>query len=89
VLFCEDVLTTGGSVELAEDAVLENGGIVLPYILVLVNRSGLTEVNGKKIIALINRDFPKWTPEECPLCKEGSEAIPPKGDNWELLKLTY
>jgi len=89
VLLCEDVLTTGGSVEHAEKAVFDASGIVLPYILVLVNRSGLTEVNGKKIIALINRDLPIWMPEVCPLCKEGSEAIPPKGENWALLKASY
>lgn len=84
VLLCEDVLTTGGSVDLASDAVTKAGGIVLPFILTLVNRSGLTEVNGKKIIALIDRSMPMWQPEECPLCKDGSEAIPPK-DNWARL----
>lgn len=88
-LLCEDVLTTGRSVLLAEKAILDIGGSTLPYILVLVNRSGLKEVEGKKIIALINRYLPIWTPEECPLCKEGSKAIPPKGENWELLKSKY
>lgn len=88
VLLCEDVLTTGGSVELTAKAVADAGGIVLPFICVLVNRSGLTEVDGKKIVALIDKPMPMWTPEECPLCKEGSEAVRPK-DNWARLNATY
>lgn len=91
VLLCEDVLTTGGSVELAEQAVLEVGGRVLPFILVLVNRSGFKEVNGKKIIALIDRHMSTWnTKEECPLCQQGSEAIPAKDPvNWARLNAEY
>lgn len=88
VLLCEDVLTTGGSVDLAVDAVTSARGEVLPFILVLVNRSGLTEIGGRKIIALIDRPMPMWTPDECPLCKEGSEALRPK-DNWTALNATY
>lgn len=88
VLPCEDVLTTGGSVNLATTAVVAAGGRVLPYILVLVNRSGLAEVGGKKIIALIDREMPMWTPDECPMCKAGSEALRPK-DNWARLNAEY
>jgi hypothetical protein len=50
-----------------------------------VNRSGLKEVNGLKIIALIDRHLPIWEAAECPLCKGESEAIPAKGDNWQRL----
>jgi orotate phosphoribosyltransferase len=88
VLLVEDVLTTGGSVELASTAVTSTGGIVLPFILLLVNRSGLAEANGKKTLALIDREMPMWSPEDCPLCKEGSEAVRPK-DNWVLLNASY
>ena len=86
VLLCEDVLTTGGSVDLTADAIANAGGIILPFLLVLVNRSGLTEVNNKKIIALIDRPMPMWdsSNDGCPLCKEGSEAVRPK-ENWALL----
>ena len=90
VLLCEDVLTTGGSVDLASTAVTNAGGTTLPFILVLVNRSGLKEVSGKKIIALIDRPMPTWAPDECPLCKEGSEAIRPKGPpEWARLNDSY
>lgn len=88
ILLCEDVLTTGGSADLAATAVIGAGGIVLPFILVLVNRSGLTEASGSKIVALIDRPMPTWTPDECPLCKDGSEAVRPK-DNWDRLNASY
>ena len=90
VLPAEDVLTTGGSVELTAKAIVDAGGQVFPFVAVLVNRSGLTEVGGKKIVALIDRPMPMWTPDECPLCKAGSEAIRAKGsENWARLKATY
>ena len=90
VLLCEDVLTTGGSVELTATAVTNAGGIVLPFVAVLVNRSGLKEIGGRKIVALIDRDMPTWFPEECPLCKQGSKGLFPKDPaNWALLNATY
>lgn len=90
VLLVEDVLTTGESVELTEIAVAAANGYVFSLVAVLVNRSGRTQIGGKKIVALIDRPMPMWTPDECPLCKEGSEAIRPKGkDNWARLNATY
>lgn len=89
ILLCEDVISTGGSVELAAQASEGEGGIILPFVLALVNRSGEEEVWGKKIIALISRHMPKWTREECPLCQIGSEAIRPKGENWPRLNQIY
>lgn len=88
VLLCDDVLTTCGSAELTAAAITKAGGIVLPFILAFVNRSGFVAVGGKKIIALINREMPIWSPDECSLCKSGSKAVRPK-DNWHLLNATY
>lgn len=91
VLVVEDVLTTGGSIEGTIKGVSQAGGHVAPVVAVLVNRSGLTTVlGGRKIVSLIDRLMPMWTPEECPLCKQGSEAIRPKGaGNWARLNATY
>jgi orotate phosphoribosyltransferase len=91
VLLCEDTLTTGGSVDLTVTAIIAAGGIVLPFVLVLVNRSGLVEIGGRKIISLIDHSMPVWAPKECPLCKEGSEAIgPPKEPSiWMRLNAKY
>lgn len=91
VLTVEDVITTGGSVERTATAVTEAKGELFPFILTLVNRSGLTEVNGHKIVALIDQPMPMWHPiEGCPLCKQGSQAIRPKGtENWTALNANY
>lgn len=85
VLLCEDVLTSGKSVELAVRAVTKAGGMALPFVLVLVNRSGLKSVNGRQIIALIDYPMPKWVASECPLCKQGSKAVENPKENWALL----
>ena len=91
ILLAEDVLTTGASVDLTAKAVEDAGGVVLPYIVMLVNRSGLKEVSGRKIVALIDRPMSTWIPSECPLCRVGSEAIHPKTppENWKLLNDVY
>lgn len=84
VLVVEDVLATGANVGLTTEAVIGAGGIVLPVIGALVNRSGLDEVDGKKIVALIESPAPTWTQESCPLCKNGSRAVCPRA-NWAIL----
>ena len=88
VLLCEDVITTGGSVDLTAKACLEVGARVQPYVLVLVNRSGLEQEGDRSILALIDRPMPMWLPEDCPLCKQGSKALRPK-DNWAALNADY
>lgn len=89
VLLCDDVLTTGGSLQLTEEAIHKRRGHTLYHVCVIVNRSGLTHVNGKEITALVHHHMPVWTPGKCPLCKLGSQAIRPKGGNWMLLNASY
>jgi orotate phosphoribosyltransferase len=90
VLACEDTISTGGSVSKTVTAIEAADGNVLPWITAICNRSGLTEVEGRPIVALITTPMNNWEPEECPLCKEGSEAIRPKKDhNWSLLSADY
>ena len=90
VLVVEDVTTTGESAHLTAIAVEKAGGIALPFVLTLVNRSGLKEIHGREIIALINHPMKTWTKEACPLCKMGSEALAPKNaKNWTLLNAQY
>lgn len=85
VLLCEDVLTTLGSVKLAEAAVRRRRAQTAPYVAALVNRSGKSTANGKRIVALITPDAQDWAPEECELCKAGSKAIDKPKDNWDQL----
>jgi orotate phosphoribosyltransferase len=88
VLLCDDVFTTGDSIKRVEEAVVRAEGIILPYILVLVNRSGKNVFGDKKIISLVSHFMPLWRPEECELCKKGSRALPAKA-NWALLNQEY
>lgn len=89
VLLVEDVLTTGGSVERSAELVEQAGGVVLPYVAALLNRSGQSKIAGREIVALINLHMPTWSAEECPLCREGSRAIGKSAENWTLLNAEY
>lgn len=88
VLVVEDVLTTGGTTLKTIKALEDKGVFVLPSILVLVNRSGMVRLGDRKIFSLIDHHMPIWEPDECPLCKAGSEAVRPK-DNWDRLTADY
>lgn len=91
ILLVEDVITSGSSVALAALAVERIGGVVLPFLVSIVNRSGLEKVNGHKIIALITDPMPKWAAHDCPLCEQGSEALsnPKTLENWARLNAVY
>ena len=90
VLMTEDVITSGRSVLVMMEAVERGGGIIVPYLPVLVNRSGETHVGTMKVVALIEHHMPKWQPGECPLCDVGSTALRPKaGENWKKLNAEY
>lgn len=91
VLLCDDALSTGGSLRLSAMTVSRSGRIILPAMLVPVNRSGKDYIDGRRIISLINEHMPAWTRKECPLCKMGSEVLfPPKDpENWERLNAEY
>lgn len=56
VLLIEDMVSTCTSAEGTAKAVVRSKGKVLPFIGALVNCSGLTEIDGRKIVALI--DYP-------------------------------
>lgn len=72
----EDVVTTGGSTKETMDVVLKAGGIVLAAGS-LIDRSGGRTDLGVPRAALAVLDVPVFPPEECPLCKTGSQAIKP------------
>ena len=89
VLICEDIITTGGSAMEAAAVVEELGGEVVGFAA-LANR-GFCHREGsdieskpncklpkeKPFFALADFTFEMYAPEECPMCKEGSEAIKP------------
>jgi orotate phosphoribosyltransferase len=89
VLICEDIITTGGSALEAAKVVEEMGGEIVAFAA-LANR-GFCHRENSNIDSKLNCKLPKdipffaledftfeiYTPEECPMCKKGSEAIKP------------
>ncbi|MFT7859773.1 MAG: orotate phosphoribosyltransferase [Sulfurimonas sp.] len=89
VLMCEDIITTGGSAMEAAAVVKKLGGEIVG-VAALANRGFChrensdieTKANCKlpqdiPFFALEDFTFEMYKPEECPLCKDGSEAIKP------------
>ncbi|MBF0217804.1 MAG: orotate phosphoribosyltransferase [Candidatus Omnitrophica bacterium] len=77
VIIAEDVLTTGGSAKEVMD-LLKQDGIKPVGIASLVDRSGGTlDFGGVKYESLLKISVPSFTPEECPLCKEGLPLVKP------------
>jgi orotate phosphoribosyltransferase len=89
VLICEDIITTGGSAMEAGAVVKELGGEIVAFAA-LANR-GFCERQGSDVtrkancklpegmpfFALDDFTFEMYDPADCPLCKDGSEAIKP------------
>jgi orotate phosphoribosyltransferase len=79
ILVCEDVVTTGGSVNEVIDLVRKAGGVVVG-VSCIVDRSGGTVkfpgyVGAHK--AVLTMTAVTYAPETCPLCAAGSAAIKP------------
>lgn len=89
LLICEDIITTGGSAVEAMKAVEALGGEVVAFGA-LANRGFCERVGGaakrkpeaklpadKPFFALTDFDFEMYSPDNCPLCKDGSVAVKP------------
>ena len=89
ILICEDIITTGGSAMEAAAEVERLGAEVVGFAA-LANRGFCQRVGSdlprkpecrlpeaKPFFALADFDFPMYTPEACPMCQAGSEAIKP------------
>lgn len=89
VIICEDIITTGGSALKAAKAIEALGGEVVAFAS-LANRGFCKRVgsdaeakeacslpNNVPLFALDDFTFEMFSPEECPMCKEGSTAIKP------------
>ena len=71
VLIVEDIVTTGGSVKEVIDVVKSEGGVPVA-VSVLVDRSGgKADFGDVPFTALLKMDVETYSPENCPLCKDG------------------
>jgi len=88
-VICEDIITTGGSALEAAKQVEADGGNIVAYAA-LANRgfcsregSDLEQKDNcklplnKPLFALDDFTFEMYSPDNCPLCKDGSEAYKP------------
>ena len=76
VLVCEDVVTTGGSVFEVIN-IVKNGGAELVGVGMIVDRSNGKVDFGVPQISTLQMEVVSYTPEECPMCKEGTPAVKP------------
>ena len=89
IIICEDIITTGGSALKAAQAIEALGAEVVAFAS-LANRGFCKRVGGNNkakaecslpnnipLFALDDFSFEMYTPEDCPMCKEGSTAIKP------------
>ena len=89
IIICEDIITTGGSALKAAQAIEALGGEVVAFAS-LANRGFCKRVgandtskpecalpNNVPLFALDDFSFEMFTPETCPMCKEGGTAIKP------------
>lgn len=93
ILICEDIITTGGSAMEAAAIIEELGADVVAFAA-LANR-GFCQREGSKtlpkpecklpqeipLFALEDFEFAMYSPDSCPLCAEGSQAIKPGSRN--------
>ena len=76
VLVVEDVITTGGSTRECIEA-LEKQGAKAAAAASIIDRSNGTADVGVTRVSLVRLDVPSYTPEDCPMCARGLEALKP------------
>jgi orotate phosphoribosyltransferase len=72
----EDVVTTGRSTREAADVVRASGARVVA-VGSIINRAGDDNPFDVPYFALLDLELPTWAAAECPLCREGDEAVKP------------
>jgi orotate phosphoribosyltransferase len=78
VLIVDDILTTGGSIREVMAAVKKLGGKVIG-IGVMVDRSTEEIDFGAPLFSCLRAEAITYSPDNCPLCKEGIPLVKPGG----------
>lgn len=76
VLLAEDVTTTGGSVKEVKYAV-EQAGAHIVAVTAVVDRSAGKAQFGVPYFSLFQMEVTNHEPNNCPMCKTGSQAVKP------------
>lgn len=91
LLQIEELVTTFDSGAATKGAIARDNpypvGFV-PFVGVLIHRPPKIErklLDGRMIVPFIEKQVDAWEPADCPLCKAGSAALAPKGENWAKL----
>jgi len=71
VLLAEDVVTTGGSLREVQDLITAGGGNVVAICALVDRTSGRDAGFGMPLTSLVKVDAPTYSPEDCPLCRDG------------------
>lgn len=80
VLVVEDVITTGGSINEVIELIKKLGGKIVGVGCLIDRRGSTTNKNivfAPKMESLANLDIETYTPNDCPLCKEGVPVVKP------------
>lgn len=76
ILVVEDVITTGGSTRECIAALQANGAKVVAAASIIDRSNGIADV-GVPRISLVSLDVPSYSPDDCPMCADGIEAVKP------------
>jgi len=57
----------------------------MPIVAVLVNRTGVTEIEGNKLVSPFTFNFNMYPADNCPMCAAGSRAIREPKKHWAEL----
>lgn len=91
VLHVEELMTTAITANAVRQAIKTgnpNPVNFVPFLPVLIHRPAPGEgdvVDGSQVIYAAHYDIWAADPADCPLCKQGSERLRPKGANWDRL----
>ncbi|MBE3069815.1 MAG: orotate phosphoribosyltransferase, partial [Planctomycetes bacterium] len=77
VLLAEDVVTTGGSLREVQEMAAAAGAEIVAVTALVDRTSGCDAGFGMPLTSLVKIDVPAYTPEDCPLCRDGLPLVKP------------
>jgi hypothetical protein len=83
-LVVTDDIHSGGSIKKLINICSSRGASVISPIITIANFSGSNQIEGRQIISIYEKEIESWPSSECPLCAQGSEAIPAR-KGWQKL----